>query len=90
VSLGQDATQRVLVTPAVDYLRYGNLWDLDMRVQKTLKFGRGNAVISLDLFNVFNSNTELNRQRNLKATTFDLLTDNLSPRILRLGLRLGF
>jgi hypothetical protein len=59
-------------------------------VQKTLKFGRGNAVISLDLFNVFNSNTELNRQRNLKATTFDLLTDNLSPRILRLGLRLGF
>ncbi len=90
-ALGQDGTQRVLVTPAVDYFRFKDLWDLDLRLQKTLRFGgRGNMVISLDLFNVFNSNTELNRQRNLRATTFDLLTDNLSPRILRLGLRVGF
>jgi hypothetical protein len=89
-ALGQDGTQRVLVTPNVDYLRFKDLWDVDFRLQKNLKFGRGNAVISLDLFNVFNSNTELNRQRNLKATNFNLLTDNLSPRILRLGLRLGF
>jgi hypothetical protein len=89
-ALGQDGTQRVLVTPSVDYLRFKDLWDLDLRLQKNLKFGRGNAVISLDLFNVFNSNTELNRQRNLKAANFQLLTDNLSPRIRRIGMRLGF
>jgi hypothetical protein len=89
-ALGRDGTQRVLVTPSVDYFRFKDLWDLDLRLQKNLKFGRGNALISLDLFNVFNSNTELNRQRNLKSASFNLLTDNLSARILRLGLRLGF
>jgi hypothetical protein len=89
-ALGQDGTQRVLVTPTPDHLRFADLWNLDLRLQKNMKFGRGNAVISLDLFNVFNSNTELNRQRNLKAANFQLLTDNLSPRILRVGLRLGF
>jgi len=47
-------------------------------------------VLTADLFNVFNANTELNRQRNLLATNFHLLTDNLSPRILRIGVRMGF
>jgi hypothetical protein len=32
----------------------------------------------------------LNRQRNESFTVFDQLTSNLSPRILRLGLRVGF
>ncbi len=62
-----------------------------MRLAKNMKFGgRTSVTITADLFNAFNSNTELNRQRNLQATNFHLLTDNLSPRILRIGMRLGF
>lgn len=43
-----------------------------------------------DLFNVMNANTVLNRQRNLDSANFDRITNNLSPRILRFGLRVGF
>ena len=85
------ATQRVLITPTVDDGGFKDLWDLDLRLAKNMKFGAPDAVtLTADLFNVFNSNTELNRQRNLQATNFHLLTDNLSPRILRIGMRLGF
>jgi len=90
-ALGLDGTQRVLVSPTVDDTRFKDLWDLDMRLAKNMKFGgRTSVTITADLFNVFNSNTELNRQRNLQASNFHLLTDNLSPRILRVGMRLGF
>jgi hypothetical protein len=90
-SLGRDGSQRVLVTPALDTFRFTNLWDMDLRLAKNLRFGgRSTMVITADLFNVFNANTELNRQRNLLATNFHLLTDNLSPRILRIGVRMGF
>jgi len=90
-ALGADGTQRILITPTVDYFRFSDLWDLDLRLAKNMKFGgRTSVTITADLFNVFNSNTELNRQRNLQATNFHLLTDNLSPRILRIGMRLGF
>jgi hypothetical protein len=39
---------------------------------------------------VFNANTELNRQRNVLSPAFGQLTQNLSPRILRFGVRFGF
>jgi len=90
VALGRDGTQRVLLTPEVDSERYSDLWNLDLRMAKNLSFGPRGLVLTADLFNVFNSNTELNRQRNLGSTQFRLLTDNLSPRVLRLGLRLSF
>jgi hypothetical protein len=90
-SLGLDGTQRVLITPTIDDLRFKDLWDLDLRLAKTVRFsGRGNLIFTADLFNVFNSNTELNRQRNYGSTAFHSLTDNLSPRILRLGMRMSF
>jgi hypothetical protein len=90
LALGADSTQRVLISPSLDDERYANLWNLDVRLAKNLRFGRGGAVITADLFNALNSNTELLRQRNVTSTQFRLLTDNLSPRILRLGLRLNF
>jgi hypothetical protein len=37
-----------------------------------------------------NANTELNRQRNITSSAFGRLTQNLSPRILRFGVRVGF
>jgi hypothetical protein len=43
-----------------------------------------------DLFNVFNANTALIRVRNADAPNFRALAQNLSPRILRLGVTVGF
>jgi hypothetical protein len=89
-SLGLDGTQRVLVTPQVDSERLDTLVNLDLRLAKNFKAAGSNITLTADVFNVFNSNTELNRQRNLGSARFGELTDYLSPRVLRLGMRLGF
>lgn len=44
----------------------------------------------LDAFNVFNANTALVRNNNITSPTFNALAQNLSPRIFRVGLVVGF
>jgi hypothetical protein len=88
--LGLDGTMRVLVSPEIDTFRFDSLWNLDLRGSKTFEYQRLNLQVIADLFNVMNANTELNRQRNANSTSYGRLTQNLSPRILRLGVRLGF
>jgi hypothetical protein len=90
VALGQDGSQRVLISPSVDDQRFDDLWNLDLRLAKNVRAAGSNMTFTADLFNVFNSNTELNRQRNLGSARFNELTDYLSPRVLRFGMRLGF
>jgi hypothetical protein len=87
---GDDGRLRALATEALDSERYPDLWNLDLRLAKNFKFGRANLNIAADLFNVFNSNTELNRIRQANSSTFNRLDEILSPRILRLGARLSF
>ena len=80
-----------MVVPEVDTFRYKNLWNVDLRLSKNLKLGGSmNAVITADLFNALNSNTELNRVRNVASTSFDRLDELISPRVFRFGLRLQF
>jgi hypothetical protein len=93
VSLGLDGSQRVLMSPELDTFRLPNLWDLDLRLSKEFRFGRGRATAAADLFNVANANTALVRNRNAESTGqtgFYALSQNLSPRILRIGLEIGF
>jgi len=90
-TLGRDGSRRVLISPELDTFRFDNLWDLDLRWSWNPKFSsHGNLQFITDLFNVFNSATEINRVRNAGATNFQALTSNLSPRILRFGVRFGF
>ena len=88
--LGVDGVSRVIVTPELDTVRFDDVWNLDLRAAKNVRSGRMSVQITADVFNVFNANTELNRQRNIAAPVFAVLTQNLSPRILRVGLRVGF
>jgi len=89
-SLGLDGTQRVLVTPEIDTIRLPNTWDLDLRVAKAFGPNRSRVRVIGDLFNVLNANTAVVRQRNLAATNYNALAQNLSPRIFRLGVVVGF
>ena len=89
-ALGTDGTRRVLLTPKLDTFRLDNLWDLDLRAAKTFRLRLVSFEAMADLFNVFNANTELVRNRNAAATTFNTLQQNLSPRILRFGVRATF
>ena len=89
-ALGFEGSRRVLVSPALDTFRLDSLWDLDLRVSKTIHFGARSVEVIADCFNVLNANTELVRNRNAESAQFQTLTQNLSPRILRFGERVGF
>jgi hypothetical protein len=88
--LGRDGTIRVLVSPEVDTFRFDDIWNLDLRGAKNINYDRFNVQLVADLFNVFNANPVLNRQRNITNPAFNRITTNLSPRILRFGIRVGF
>jgi hypothetical protein len=88
-SLGLDGSHNVLLVSAIDDVRLDNVWNMDLRLAKNFILGRSNVNLTADLFNVFNNNVELQRNR-VVGTTFNQLNQNLSPRILRFGVRVGF
>jgi hypothetical protein len=89
-TLGADTNTSVLVTPAIDTFRYPDLWDTDVRVAKAVRLGTAHLQLVADVFNLFNANTALVRNNNILSPTFNALAQNLSPRILRAGLIIGF
>jgi hypothetical protein len=92
-ALGADSSLNVLVSPTIDYVRYENVWDSDIRVARDFRFGPVTVRGMFDVFNLFNANTVLVRNGNITATGatgFNAIAQNLSPRIARLGLQIGF
>jgi hypothetical protein len=88
--LGSDGGRHVLVGP-FDLQRYDDVWDLDMRLAKNFSLGGATHLgLSLDCFNLFNSGSILQQGRQVNATNFGTPVEVLNPRILRLGVRLGF
>jgi hypothetical protein len=88
--LGSDMSLNILVTPQIDYFRYDNVWSTDLRVARGFTAQGVTVRVMGDVFNVLNANTALVRNNNLGSTAFNTLAMNLSPRILRLGLAVGF
>jgi hypothetical protein len=98
-ALGADSI-RVLIVPETDTFRLDNLWNTDLRFAKRWEMGRGSFQLIGDLFNLFNANTVLVRNRNAApaagSTTgepgpaYRTISQNLSPRIWRFGVRVGF
>ncbi len=86
--------KNVLVASSVDQFRLGALSILDARISKSVKLGHGvQAALDLDAFNLLNKSTVLARQPDqslVGATGFNSIQEIVSPRIVRLGLRLNF
>ena len=80
----------MLVSNELDSQRYDNLWNVDVRFAKSFTMGMVRAQLIADLFNIFNSNTEIVRNRNSTAANYAALAQNLSPRIWRFGAKLTF
>ena len=77
-ALGREGTQRILVTPELDTIRFDTLWNLDLRWAWNPRFGeRARLQFIADLFNVLNSNTEITRERNTPGD--DLRRARLQP-----------
>ena len=89
-ALGADTGLQVLVTPAIDTFRYDAVWNTDLRVARAFKFRAMNLRVIGDLFNVMNANTVLIRNNNVLSTQFNTIAQNLSPRIFRVGMVVGF
>jgi hypothetical protein len=101
LAAGRDGTIPALATPAVDTKRLSNLWNLDLRLAKTVKFGGAGLTASAELFNALNKNTVLGRYRYANSSSFistiggaepglGRIEEILSPRVVRLGLTLTF
>ena len=88
-ALGADALN-VLVSPQVDTFRYPNVWATDLRLAREFKYQAVRVRLLGDVFNLLNANTALVRINNLGSSNFNGLTSNMTPRILRLGMTVGF
>ena len=89
-SVGLDGPMRILIAP-LDSQRYSNFWNLDLRLAKDLKLaGRSSLGVALDVFNVFNDKTVLQRAPQQNSSAPNRILEVVNPRILRLGLRLQF
>ncbi len=85
----------------MDTNRYDNLWDLDLRLAKTIKMGGAGLTISAEWFNVFNNDLVLSRYRYANSSAFTATNEGaepglgrieeiISPSIFRFGARFTF
>jgi hypothetical protein len=86
----QNGFFNILLEP-FDAERLPTLRYLDLRVDKGISAGSyGKLSISMDVFNVFNTNTALRIERRANTFQFREPQEIVSPRIFRLGVRYNF
>ena len=85
-----DGVPNVLAVNTTDQIRLKNLWDLDVRLAKTMRFGSVGVTLAGEIFNALNANTELYRNPNATSTSLNRLDEILAPRIARLSARFTF
>jgi hypothetical protein len=82
---------RLILLEPIGSRRYDNIFTLDFNVQKTFDLTNyGRITLGVDVFNVTNENTVVQRERRTTSTTFNALQENLSPRAVRLGFKYSF
>jgi hypothetical protein len=102
LAAGRDGTLSALATPEVDSERYETLWNIDLRLAKTFKFGKAAGVtLSAEWFNVLNNDLILSRYRWANSGNFTntaqgaesgrgRVEEIINPSIFRFGARLFF
>ena len=80
-------SQNVQATAEPDSHRFDTINLVDLRFSKDLKFSHFTANVGLDVFNLFNVHV-LNRRTAWRPVETGV-TDTTSPRVFRLGLKLG-
>lgn len=88
--VSSDQSVRTLqVTPRSDSFRLEDVYTLDLRLEKGVRFGRTRATLSVEGFNVLNGGYVLERERQLNSPQADRVRQTLSPRTFKVGLRIG-
>ncbi len=91
VAAGNDGTFNTAATPLVESERYDDVWNFDLRLAKTFRFGK-QAYFTLagEWFNVANSGQILLRIRQANSTAYNRIDEVLNPSTFRLGATFGF
>ncbi len=88
---GADGYVRDVVLVSTDDLRYSNVFEFDMRVEKLIPITpTANVTLSADLFNVTNQDTVLQRFNRVNRSNTGLIKEIQSPRVWRFGARVSF
>jgi len=83
-------TINVLLQPA-NSVRYDNYYQLDLHVDKALRFGAARKVtLNADLFNVFNNNVVFQQQERVNTSTAYNIQTLLAPRVARFGVKVAW
>jgi hypothetical protein len=91
ISTSDGTVRTVRVVEDYGDYRLDDLMTADVRLEKEFALTSAvNFTFGVDVFNITNEGTELSRNRDLSATNAFFLADNVSPRIYRLGVRLGW
>ncbi|HYE88942.1 MAG TPA: TonB-dependent receptor plug domain-containing protein, partial [Vicinamibacterales bacterium] len=85
---GDGIDRKVRVTPRVADFRNDNVINLNARIEKSFRLGGSSLSIGLDVFNLLNASTPLQRQHELHLPVGDHVIEIISPRVLRIGARL--
>ncbi|MCI0415418.1 TonB-dependent receptor [bacterium] len=85
------AQGRLILLEPIGTRRYDNIFTLDLNVQKVFELSNyGRITVAVDVFNITNENTVVQRQRRVTTASFNELQENLSPRAVRLGFKYSF
>ncbi|HEY7509639.1 MAG TPA: TonB-dependent receptor [Vicinamibacteria bacterium] len=79
LSGGRDGSLRALATSEVDSQRYPNLWNLDLRLAKTIKLGGAGLTLAAEWFNVMNNDVVLSRYRFANQGAFTQTVSGARP-----------
>jgi len=91
VAMPVEGNRTIRVEP-VDAHRYPTVAILDLRLDKSINFGRfGKVTPTLDIFNLMNSGVPVAaRTTNTAAAPFQDVITILNPRVIRFGFRYNF
>jgi hypothetical protein len=82
-------TRNVLVSKIGAY-RYPSLLDADLRLQKSVALPPLHFVLSIEVFNIANSATVLQRRGDVSSVSYNRILETLNPRVVRAGARVSF
>ncbi len=83
-------TRHVLIATSATEFRNPNIFTFDGRLAKDFTFHDFGLTLGIDGFNLLNSHPVLQRQRNEGVDDANLIEEELSPRVFRIGATLHF
>jgi hypothetical protein len=81
---------RNVIVKSFENLRHDDVFNLDARVEKVINLQRLQVALSLDVFNVLNDGTVIQRQGQTNAPSYNRIQEIQSPRVVRAGARVTF